>query len=124
MISTALVRVNAEDQGLDSIFQQVELQQPLKDYLVKVCKLQTTSDFLGYCAASTFETELMEVVKAKFPVVEATETVTGFTMEEQRLYVSRARSAFRLALQVQAQLVADNAKPKEDTSNPDLERPH
>ena len=123
MISSATVDVQAGDQGLDQILTQADVQQPLKDYLVNVCKIKTATDLLGYFAAGSFEAEIETIVKARFPVTESTETVTGFPMEEQRLYVARARASFRLALQVQERVVADNAKPKDDGGNPDLERP-
>ena len=101
---------------------EADAQQEMRDYFVKTCGIRTATDFLGYFAAGAFEAEIAEVVKSKFPVKEAAENVPAFTAETQRLYVARARAAFRLATQVKDRVVAESSKPKEEV-HPDLERP-
>ena len=122
MFDSTAVQVSGEDQGVKQIFTQTGTQQALQDYFVKVCGICTATDFLGYFAAGAFEAEIAEVIKSKFPVKAAAGEVPAFTAEEQRLYVARARAAFRLATEVKDRVATEASKPKEEV-HPDLERP-
>ena len=72
----------------------------------------------------TFETEIREVLTAKFPIV-AAEGPTAFSMETQRLYVPRLRAAYKLGLETDRRIKAEAGKPPEsqDKDALDLERP-
>ena len=118
MFASTEINVTGADQGLNEIFKKTEMQQPLALYFQESCGIKTSSDFLKYVPAASYETELAEIVKGAFLVKE------DFKVETQRLYVARARAAFQLALEVSNKLTAINAKPKtEDTEQGDLERP-
>ena len=123
MFDSSTVQVSGDDQGLKQIFTQADTQQQVQDYFVKVCGIRTATDFLGYFAAGAFEAEIADVIKGKFPVKAAAGEVAAFTAEEQRLYIARARAAFRLATQVKDRVAAEAAKPKIEESHPDLDRP-
>ena len=119
------INVAVTDQGLHQILSNTEVPEPLIQYLLVGCSLRHTTDFSSYVPQGTYETEIADIVKGKFPVVAAADGVEGFTAEQQRLYVARARAALKLAFEVQQRVKTETEKEaaKEDLSHPDMERP-
>ena len=58
------------------------VQQDVQDYLVKVCELQTTSDLLGYVGHASYESELAEIIRKRFPEQEAKDGAPGFPLAD------------------------------------------
>ena len=126
MMVAHTIDVAVADQGLQQIYESAQVQKPVSDYLSDLCGVATTTDLLGYFAVSTFEAEIKEVLAAKFPVVAATdEGPPEMKIETQRLYISRLRAAFKLAMETDRRIKAEAAKPAEaqDKDCLDLERP-
>ena len=119
------IDVTKEDQGLQQIYESTQVQNPVSVYLSEVCGVATTTDLLGYFAVGTFEAEIKDVLAAKFPVTPATEGTPAMTIELQRLYISRLRAAFKLAMETDKRIKAEAAKPAEaqDKDCLDMERP-
>ena len=125
MYHAELVNVTEADQGLLQILRTTLVQQEVIDYLMKVCELQTTSYLLGYVGHATYESELADIIKKRFPEKAAEgEGSPGFPVEKQRLYITKLRAAFKMALEVQDRVT--KAKEKPDTpeeAGADIERP-
>ena len=49
-----------------------QVQQEGIEYFIKVCELKTTTDLLGYVGHATYEAELADMIKKRFPEKEAT----------------------------------------------------
>ena len=94
MFVSTTINVKTSDQGLAEIMAQANVQDPLKLFFLERCELKTASDFLGYVSKANYELELADLAKGEFPV-----TAT-FKIEQQRLYVTRARMAYNLATSV------------------------
>ena len=112
------IDVSAPDQGLNQILQASAVHDPVKVYFQQTCQLANTTDLLNYFSKSTFEQEVADVLKSKFPVQE-----NVLTAEIQRLYIARTRAAYRMASEVNERIATEAAKPKDDAVHPDLERP-
>ena len=94
------------------------VQDQVADYIIEACGVANTTDFLNYFARANFEKEIEDMAKDKFKLTEE------FEIETQRLYTSRARAAYRLAIEVSDRVKAEADKPKvQDTDHPDQERP-
>ena len=106
--------------NLQGIFAKVEAPQELVSYFTETCKLVTVDLFLDYVVRDNYETELKSIVSEKFQVKE------DFTAEEQRLYISKARGAYRLALEMvrssKDRQAADAAREEQLKTETDVER--
>ena len=124
MMLAQAVDVTGEDQGLNAVLDARQVQAVVKTYLTAGCGIGTTTDFLGYFMEQTFETEIKTLLEAKFPVGDPSKD-EGVAMETQRLYISRLRGAYRLALEVDKRIKQEAAlpqPPKDEEAN-DLEKP-
>ena len=113
------IDVSVPDQGLAQILQAVSLQDPVTKYLTEACAVKNTTDLLMYFSKATYEAEIKEVIAGKFVIAE------GLPVELQRLYISRTRAAFKLAIDTdnKVQAEANKPPPPQDADHPDLERP-
>ena len=128
MMQHAAVSVSGTDQGLKQIFELTNMPQELVKYFIEECEIPHTSEFLSHVAATTFETELKSIVEERFPARaaegEGENLVPAFTRDKQRMYVARARSAYKLATEVlnKNKIEQEQATKPEELSS-DLERP-
>ena len=116
MLQGKEVSVEAADQGLQEILEAAQCQDAVQLYLKETCGMATTSDLISYFGKATYEQEVTELLKAKFPVAD------GFPIETQRLYITRVRAAYRIATEVGDRVASKAAAPPEEQSS-DLERP-
>ena len=131
MMQMAKIDITADDQGLVQVYTASSLPGPVVAYLTESCQIKSITDLVMYVATSTWEKEIADVVKGKFPVKEAKAATEGaaavlaFTAEQQRLYVSRARAAYKLALDVAEKAKNEQNKTieKDDAEHPDVDRP-
>ncbi|CAK0807283.1 unnamed protein product, partial [Prorocentrum cordatum] len=82
--------------ALGDIFSGVGAPEDLTKYFVETCQLGDIHSFLDYVVRKEYESELRDIVKEKFPVQ------GEFTLESQRLFVTKARGDYRLALETVA----------------------
>ena len=103
---------------MSKVLETAQVQATVVTYLKDTCNIATTTDLINYFAEAAFETEVKEVLVEKFPVSDT------FKTEEQRLYISRLRAAYRLAQEANLRLKSESQKPAEikDEDNVDLER--
>ena len=109
--------------SLGQVFEKAEVPQPLATYITDTCMVTTVDDFLSYVVRGKFEEELKDVVVERFPVVEAAENVTAFTIQQQRLYITKLRAAYRLAVEAEAQANAAKERNQADKVETDMEKP-
>ena len=112
---TTAIQTNTPDQGLKQILKSCNCQDAISEYITS-SGMATTSDFLGFFTQAAFETEIADLLRSKF------EVTADFKLEQQKFFISRTRAAYKLALEVVAQVKSDSMKPPEEL-NPDLERP-
>ena len=82
--------------ALGDIFNSVGAPEDLRKYFTETCRLGDIHSFLDYVVRKDYESELRDIVKEKFQVQ------GEFTLESQRLFVTKARGAYRLALEAVA----------------------
>ena len=109
------IQTKKADQGLDQILKSCNCQEAVIEY-IKASGMTTTSDFLGFFTQSTFESEIADLLRSQFQVT------ADFKLEQQKLFISRTRAAYKLAMEVVAHVKSDAMKQPEEL-NPDLERP-
>ena len=114
--ASIVIPAGAEDGGLGEILKRADVPQDLQEYFRDVCKVTSVQLFLSYVVRKDFESELKEIIVACFRVSES------FTAEQQRLYVSKARGAYRVALDVEQAIAAQSAKRAADQAETDLEK--
>ena len=82
--------------NLTEVLKQNNVPEPLVEFLTTTCGNTTIEMFLDMVVKADYETELRDMVKAKFPVSEA------FTADAQRIFVTKARGAYRIAFEMAA----------------------
>ena len=126
---------------LQQIFEKADVQPELQTFIFEELQLKSVADMVSYVMKDTYEAEWKEIVAAAFPVkeaivaqpaVEATEgaaaqpsrvAVPGFTMHQQRMFVSRIRTAHRLSLGMEKDEEEDKASAKKEQYEADMEKP-
>ena len=95
------------------------IHEKVKTYFLADCGMGTARDLLTYFTQGGYEEEIAATIKAKFAVTEE------FKVEHQKLYVARARAAYKLAKEVDDRIAAEAAQPHQHLEPPsgDLERP-
>ena len=103
--------------SLVQILQRSDVPEPLINYLTTTCGNTTIEMFLDMVVKKEYEAELRDLIKAKFPVGK------DFSDDQQRGYVTKARGAYRIALEAVATTKADAEEAKK-TKAPegDIER--
>ena len=116
-LSAESVDSTQPDGGLAGVFAAAGVPEEVKTYLTETCMVKNVDNFLDYVVRKKFEEEISEIVKAKFAISET------FTHESQRLYISKLRGAYRVALLVEESAHNQRAKKANDQTETDLERP-
>ena len=101
---------------LMEIFAKAGAPDALRDYFISDCQLISLDLFLDYVVRQTLEQEIKDTVVEKFKVNE------GFTIEQQRLFVSKARGAYRIALQMHQSLQKRSEQHAADQLEADIEK--
>ena len=115
--------------GLRDVLAQAEVPTLLMDYISDVWLIKRLEDFLCYVVKSSYEQEWCDVVKAAFPVVAAREASEGqpaveaFTDPMQRIWISKLRAAYAVALRSFDAVEDATQKAKDDKMETDMEKP-
>ena len=117
MSSVSTIDVSVKDGGLGALLKSAGTPEEVQQYLTETCQITSRQEFLDYVVRANFETELKEILATKFPVSDQ------FTIEKQRLYVTKARGAYRLALELDKYVVAQFEKQVADRGEADVEKP-
>ena len=116
-MASIVISATEPDGGFSEVLDKAAVPEDLKKYLTDTCGVDTLQLLLGYVVRAQYETELAAIVKDQFKVKE------GFTAEQQRLYVSKLRGAYRTAMDVEEAMKGQAAKRLQENSELDLEKP-
>ena len=126
---------------LQQIFEKADVQPELQAYIFEQLQLKTIADMVSYVMKDSYEAEWRDIVVAAFPVrleipaqsaVPAAEGVAarpataadaGFSMHQQRMFISRIRTAHRLSLGMEKDEEEDKAAAKKEQYEADMEKP-
>ena len=104
-------------QQLIDIWTEANVPDDLQRYLGLTCSITSIKNFLDYVVREDFQTEWKDIVMSVFPVT------TEFTMEAQRMYVSKLRGSYRIALEMEDQIAEKKSKKEKDKDETDMEKP-
>ena len=103
---------------LMAIFDKMEMPGPLAYWLSTGLGNTSTAMFLDMVVRKDYETELKEMILSKFAVSET------FPADTQRFYVTKARGAYRVAIEKEQEIKEMEVEQKKNIAAPegDLER--
>ena len=111
------VVLTPEMQELIDIWTEAGVPDPLMKYLGLTCSIVDVKTFLDYIIRKDMEAEWKEIVDDTFPVS------ADFPRERQRLYVSKLRGSYRVALELEDQVAEKKAKKTKEEEETDMEKP-
>ena len=105
--------------SLTDLFKKVEAPEELITFFVTTSKLASVDLFLDYVVKDKYEVELKEIITEAFPVADSAE---GRTLVDQRLLVSKARGAYRLAMEYKESEKQNRDKSEALKTDADMEK--
>ena len=102
---------------LKALFAEKVLPPLLQTYFLETCMMTSVEDFIHNFTKDTNATEIKDVLSAKFPVKLDGPEESQRTEEQQRLLISRCRTAYAAGLALQEKATS------QQTEIVDLDRP-
>ena len=98
----------ASAQELSDFLGKHKVPEEVIKWIMEVCGLDSVADFVSYFAPRAgFEKKVESILQLKFPVKAPRDEDPGFPAEKQMLYVARVRTAYKHAIDVEAEQVED-----------------